>query len=491
MSFTVRDRLNAGLVAQILFRGHAICEECKRLFGLRYASSIPEQMLNVISGASQVLCRNLERFRTGSVSEKDLRDIRYIDALLREIPSHLQFVVGAQARNLPWSLVQPLEVLASQLIPGHTVLLWPKWEWNYEVTPEDFGESYRKMLSKALGLGTKREVEEILAEFPIAVHLVAIPSVDRLSILQHTLLGHEVGHLFFAFSITSIVDMERIQADLTAKVKALVKSDSGIPELFKENTLNEDKLPRVFKVWERGFVELVSDVVCVLLFGPAAMLSYLHLFQGHDLDRLPSSENSFYPPARMRLRFVLLALEKTGLLIPPDEVVRCDTDPSMRPLLDGLADHLEHVKKETSEDRDLKNLAKDPYIKLAYDSVESCLMEHMDVLTAKTAAHRSSPKEFWRRMGYLVNRISLRVPPNSDDTTIDDPRPVPLDQILNAGWLYRITKIDPTLADVTSSDNEWQKEIEILNRLILRAIELSYVHEHYGIRGDAANDCVI
>jgi hypothetical protein len=73
-------------------------------------------------------------------------------------------------------------------------------------------------------------------------------------------------------------------------------------ELFK--TIQEERLDEMAKLihsaWRRAMEELLCDMACVELFGPAAILAMRAFAACSPANEMPSPDTNFYPPYQYR-----------------------------------------------------------------------------------------------------------------------------------------------------------------------------------------------
>jgi hypothetical protein len=274
-------------------------------------------MCNYLSAAIIAIYNAADRGQE-NLEENDptLRLLRNTDYLIKDIGAHVRYIDAARAERLPWSIIPAFQKLIKKLLPDVQTMLRPQWKYNYSVDLADLRLAYGEALSEYEDFvpGTNLGAD-VLGKISSPFHLISFPSLERKNILLHSLIGHEIGHLFAERYITKTKKdnfSEAVIADIQIIVDKEIDADISEDDLF-HRALKENKkiqyLRLALKCWERGLEELLSDIVGAILFGPAAIYASLDLAVQQGLDFEPSSHNSFYPPWRMRIREILKILD--------------------------------------------------------------------------------------------------------------------------------------------------------------------------------------
>lgn len=191
----------------------------------------------------------------------------------------LDAVENAQTQRIPWSLAPSIEFFAGRLFPGKHLL-----------TSADSAYNYSMQYWKPTATGR-------LTDF----YILRLPSLHRLDALLHTLIGHELFHPI----LSPFLDAAQSAAlgPLRDKCSQLLQSQPQLGPLFDAKRL--DRVLEVTRtIWRRALEELMCDMGCVVLFGPAAVLAVVTFALGDSLDTAPISPR-FYPPFRFRFRTML------------------------------------------------------------------------------------------------------------------------------------------------------------------------------------------
>ncbi|GAJ05642.1 unnamed protein product, partial [marine sediment metagenome] len=137
---------------------------------------------------------------------------------------------------------------------------------------------------------------------------------------MHTIIGHE----FFHPRCKEFTELHQNETamDVANKCKA------AFPDLDPSTLYGQLQLGRKIKLtmfaWERALHELLCDMFCAALFGPAALLAMRAYASFSDPLCTPGPDNNFYPPWQYRFEIVWQkAIDKQAL----------------EKLLDGVSQH--------------------------------------------------------------------------------------------------------------------------------------------------------
>lgn len=197
-----RNQLESYLL-EIVARARSARERCNTLLANDFISSSPKDLAQALSQICDFLARasvaifsQIDWDDPGSV-EADLLRLRSADSSIQRWTAHLRYVQGSRTDRLPWGIIPSFEKLAAKLVPDKQVLLRPKWNYNYTVTLSDFRDVYLEGLEEFRDDLPDVDIESnVLGDLKRPFHVIAFPSLERENILLHTLLGHELGHLF-------------------------------------------------------------------------------------------------------------------------------------------------------------------------------------------------------------------------------------------------------------------------------------------------------
>jgi hypothetical protein len=443
------------------------------LRALRYPTRTPIQLAELICKlVSAIRDEILQQSLTVDPSDEDFeRAVKFSVKVTHQLASHLRFVERAATQHTPWSLILPLEKIAERIHPGCRFIIRPQWNYNFTIL--EVISYYQQLATVFCRHTTFRNVlDDAGIGLVNSFYVIGFPLLDQLSILKHVLLGHEIGHPIEKEYFETHPDEENV-LELEAEVeKALKKPDPG-EELFwlhKKAKL----LGNAQTICHRAIAELICDMVCLSLFGPAALFAFFEFPQTSDLDTIahgPAKDH--YPPWRYRLRALAELTSEAwfGRFLDAGgfeaRVTRC------------LLAYIARIRNVAAIESDRDEIRKDPARRIAYTYVDRTLPQ-----ASKFVSERLSQRGF--SMDNLIGKTNSRllrqlehwVPP---DSYIDDAgKEVAADlfTILNIGWIRLVVdfpNVPESALNNVADQEEYLECVDALNRLILKAIENSMV----------------
>jgi len=147
-------------------------------------------------------------------------------------------------------------------------------------------------------------------------------------------------------------------------------------------------------------------------------------------------------------------------------------------LVSPLLEWVHEIGNEALLELDMEAMAKNPISKAAYEVVNDNLSDLLAALVDSLPVDLQVPYQVADRMEiltHLVGRLEIGLPPNEIGTW-PKTKPAKLADILNAGWAFKIMKLekDPLWATYQNTEG--------LFRLLLKAIEAAHVQEFYETR---------
>ncbi|HEX9942009.1 MAG TPA: dCTP deaminase [Thermoanaerobaculia bacterium] len=422
----------------------------------------------------------------------DVKSIQTADLWIQRWTAHLRFVQGSRTERLPWGIIPSFEQLASRLVPDRQVMLRPDWDYNYTVILADFRKYYLHYLREFQDALPHVDIEEdVLGDLKYPFHVIAFPSLERENILLHTLLGHEIGHLFAERFLTdkrkdnfkrSIVEQIEEITDQELQHEEFTESKPGT--LFYEGRKKDRQAYNAElaeEYWARALEEILSDIVGAILFGPAALFSTLEMACQQDYDIPPSPGSSFYPPWRTRLREVLNIIEmgdapffpiNASLFRSRDAFERAERVNEKYGMVKRLCQETSDIKKITAR------IARLVYGKLGTSVREGTVFLIEDCGLGKRG-RRATAKRIFKNMAALIDRLDHDIPPNGLERSINDRTQVGLVEIINAAWFHRVSLVSPVLTKAGTLNEKSTEQRKRANRLTLKAIEFAGLAADY------------
>lgn len=438
----------------------------------QYPNDTPPKLCRLFRKTIEVILSHLEKIPA--------EHLKLINVILCKIAENLRFVDRSRVTQTPWSMIQASEsFLKNQVGEEFHFIIRPQWAFNYGVEGE-FVDSCKRTI-KALPVIPFDKWNESLDEDirNIKIYSVSFPRIQRLNCLYHSNWGHEVGHIIVSrwldkeFTNIWTREEDKIKAAIEAKVR---ENPPPVDELFKELFIQQavaDKTSKAMDAARRGLEELLCDHIGVHLMGPAALAAACEFSARYLLDESPL-KRSFYPPWRYRLRLMLDAC-KSDLEISAEY-------PGT--LLSDYVSWLQELNDITSNMADHDAINQNIETKEAYRIIKENWDTWRKDILASMPTEFSKPYRLRERLtslNDLVDKLLRDIPPNevgSWPTTA----PSALQDILNAGWAFKMKQLSTSPSWNTPSNHEK------LFRLLLKAIESSHVHALYNSKSKKADN---
>ncbi len=450
-----------------------------------FPSDNPKQLAEIIKAICNLFQEYLLRLQNDASSQpvEVARLAKFIANTTGEIASHLRFVEGASIERTPWNMVLPFQSFVKDIYqPNSFLIVRPQWQYNYKVI-WDLVEVYKEHIEK--GLSKKVSLEQEV--FNTKLYIVSFPGFEKNNLLLHANLGHEIGHPIASEFLATEAENKKAKPQYLPRIaEELEKVLEKILEKYLRKDATElEKYAQKGKLQEhivflrkRGLEEIISDLISVNLFGIASLFATEEIADiSQSIDEVKAPQ--YYPPLRMRLRLMYEELLSNGL----DSIFNMDVQRTSQQndfnmhVLSAVKERLDIIKATISIDKDKNHIKNDPIFKIAYDSILEVLPKIKGFIKTRISGHMFEFEKIHNTVFPLCDRIAHRIPPNAVE--IDPFAPVIADipAILNAGWFYKIT----CLSKLSSyrKQGEYVNELNILNDLLLKAIEISHVHQKY------------
>lgn len=472
-----------------------------------YATRTPPLLCRLIRGTADVVMRNIEACPSSQ--------LQHLGVLLGLMGEHLRYVERSQVAHTPWSMVEAVEAFMGRYVPGNvSFIIRPQWSYNY-ANESQFVESYKKWIEAFTFIPEDQRTAVLIPFKEKQIYLISFPRVERLNALLHCAWAHELGHTIAAKWLNGY--FKHIWSSIGQKVEEQARRDleplatSGQQELFARTKL-EQQVARIVRgameCTRQALTELIADAFALHVLGPAWFSAAAEIASRSELDSPPTT-SAYYPPWRYRLRMMArhvqpelaalesqyeraageatkarnehtLAVEKLaqasaqeGLqneVMAKVKVAKAEADAKGREAeclstyirwLRMTLSILETRADETVINRDLQTSVAYKEIEDKWDAIRSTALESV----SKYNFVVSLP-----RLLELVERLQRQIPPNEHGKW---PHVVPasFEDILNAGWIQKLR--------IVGQPDEIE-QITIVNQLVLKAIEVSYLQQVYG-----------
>lgn len=268
--------------------------------------------------------------------------------LVLKLP-YIKWLEDAQTDRVPWSLVPSIEVLVSALMPGRTLLTTSSHAFNYGIRWQPSGTGLR------------------------GFDILELPSMHRMNAFLHVLVGHELFHPI----VHSFLVLER------SSVYGRIKTECQKILLGGPHThvaMDPHRLDKIVEavadMWTDGLKELMCDMGCAALFGPAAAFALLYFAVTQGFDNV-ATDPPFYPAYRCRLRTILrYAFGEPAGKASYDKLLttlRTHPDYPAPAAAARLEEEWKLLAVEAARDDDVRAVRADALLSVAYAEIDAAL----------------------------------------------------------------------------------------------------------------------
>ena len=413
-----------------------------KLHAAQYPSAVAHDFIEYLRG-------ELESQRTAMAEilqdfpEDPIGAVSRLKSEHRKLQDKLQFldaIENARIDEVPWSLIPTIERYGSKLLSGRRILTTATTDVNYAI---------RWYRSPSEGVGS--------------FFTLYTPKVHRANAFLHILFGHELFHPIldeFFDQHTAVV-----APTLREGCKRLLSAAGAATDLFAPQRLGE-LVELSLSVWRRGLEELMCDLGCASVFGPAALLSASSLALSENLDE-PPAPDQFYPPWRLRMRIMLQHSIDTNagaaaLAHAETQLKREGLQSEWQRLAEAVAD----IRSLTLDQTDVQNINVNPLLKLAYEAVNGSISDAREYVQRKAAVLDDRWTETIQQVPSLLRCLETLIPPGE----LRNPgarigQPASSSAIALAGWVYQLRHERP------GSNSSDVASFKRTCRLMLKAFE--------------------
>jgi hypothetical protein len=439
----------------------AIRDLATKLQNDSYPTEAPAALCALIAASARTVSKHLD--------DAPDEQLPFVHDFLCTIGEHLRYVERSQTKHTPWSMVDSGEsFLRAQIGSDARFIIRPQWAYNYKIVGE-FASNYRRRL-EALYWIPSADWQEDFAK-PVRVYCISFPRIERLNALLHTNWAHEVGHIvaqewstahfgtFWAATVQPLMvaEYKRIQARVPKDEKQL----DMVPD-NQESTF----LQTAMSVTSRALSEMIADAVSVHLLGPAALAAAIEVAARYDIDMSPTQSSAYYPTWRYRLQ-LMGSYCKNDIETLARKAASEPRYAHFLPFCTFLTEVMDSMKEEVFAPYDSR--ASIPYAEIAKQWPRISPVALGSLLGFPASAYSLSTE--MEHVSDLVGKLAERIPPNEYGTW-PNTQPARLQDILNAAWVQK--------AALRAAKRTDAETLDVLHRLVLKAIESSRVHDVYG-----------
>ena len=460
-----------GFCLEIISNSRKVTKDIKKISTHEFGSKSSKEVLEAIHDISyaigqgtQTLFKQID-WDDDTFRESKLRQLRRLKELIQIFSSHLQFIENSKMDKIPWSLVEPLQKIASSITPNAKIVLCQQWDYNYSIYTRNLFDQYHELILILEEFVSEEIFSNLEIKLKTPLYLVNFPYLEKNNILLFSLLGHEIGHLVADKYIRNFgPDV------LGYGFRSILK------ELYEKKYKGVTPLPNYLALcttaWKRLFEELVSDVVGCLAFGPAMLFCMFEFSVHYDLDMIPDNSNQFYPPWRARLRIILNTISK---FIHSFDNLESSifTDINVKNRLIQIKTIVDDKK-----DIDMLNDESNILINTIYKNVVERIESYIPELLVQFKKDNFDETAFFDNINILNLRLQAGIPPNISDE-LDLNTISTIEEIINAAWKYRLSW-EPKIFDEEGNFNqEYVNTRKNLNKLTIKAIEYMNLSNNY------------
>ncbi len=128
-----------GFCLEIISNSRKVTRDIKKISTHEFGSKSSEQVLEVIHDiadaigqATKTLFKQID-WQDDTFRESKFRQLRRLKELIQIFSSNLQFIENSKMDKIPWSLVEPLQKIASSITPNAKIVLCQQWDYNYSI----------------------------------------------------------------------------------------------------------------------------------------------------------------------------------------------------------------------------------------------------------------------------------------------------------------------------------------------------------------------
>jgi|GEM_PF-5880071 len=418
--------------------------------------------------------------------------IIFFSLYTRRLPYHLSFVEKTGSEHVPWSLIPPIEGIFRQFHQEHKFIVSAQPEFNYTymellsvyeelvreiITPDNLRNRLYERTNEELA--NKQLIKSLFPTeaFYSKFGFIFFPAVERNSVFQHVLLGHEIGHNFFSHKdpqkyIVSIPkDLPQRLLERLGYTWHQMTSDRKKAEYARR------KYTEMLGYLQWGLVELACDVFAVNVFGLSSIFAFHGFFAGTvSFDKIGpyGSKVLMHPPGRYRLRVICKLVKDSRVIERLKNQASSD-----RRLVTAVLRRLKHIGEVVADEQDRASIQSDPATDVAYQIIDSKIDELFEVVSRIFPENYPAGLDLDQSIVLkLAERLKHNIIPCEIHSCVEkdfrDNLKIDYRHIINAGWYYRIAHINP-LDDM----QEYIESMKIASRLILKAIELNVIENKW------------
>jgi len=463
-----KERLT-NLQISALEKSRVIQEKCDALFHEHHQSESSENFLAAINAFCKYLDSCINKARALPL-EKVQETVQQIITVLQELGAELEFIESGIMHKIPWSYIGPFEkAIEGTYSRDVKVLITARWRYGYSCDMQDFYELYASRLLTLSGLGGNRKealLQKEIDKLEPAFRIIEFPYLERMNILFHCLIGHEVGHMF-TDKFTALKQAEVLKL-IRAKLQRVPKKYYASYDKERRGRIVEG----IYFKWSRIMEEILCDLFCVYIFGPAALFSIYEYATHLKLDGALEAIERGYPSWRYRLSQAYSLLHEKGVVSKINQYA--DLNPDFVRVSEKFAEierETNETKIKTTHEEEIKDHRPSTMV---FEIVQKLMPEGLRFLERNVKQDNLRKLSDLGKISQLMDKLKDQIPPNNFDHENRPPEPPTLNQIINASWFYKIA-----ITEKEKTIKKFREKYKNQLRLTLKAIEMADVQEQF------------
>lgn len=381
--------------------------------------------------------------RTGASTKGVGRMLRRYGQALEYVHESLGFMVNAEVLSIPAPFVLFLEELGSEYLEPRFVLQGAP-EFNYS-----FMSVARRLNAPLIQAGVAARLDEGFAVF-------RFPAALREDGLQHNILAHELGHYIDTREHLYQRAWQNATPNVQRRVRGFLRTQMGTVR-GGIDALSGNALAEILRNW---IVETVCDIFAARVLGPAYLFSSVE-FVRFQPDLSKGSDS--HPPSAFRLWVIYEELRSLGWSAEQ---------------LDSVFDQPPSKPDRWTRERIRAIDRSGRYLRV----MERCLGELLPAIRRTirdfVGARSYSRSEYDEHADEVRGLFTHLIPPG-ESLDGGTERAIPARAILNGGWFFHLKGYPSWPVLRRSPLRAASERRELLSRLTLKALEISYVVKHW------------
>lgn len=460
-----------------LDRSKALSVELQRLCSRQYPPTGPQRLIELAIHTNERISEDLSAMLANQAAvatipslevEISLRAKTWLLAYLHLL---MQNVEGTEMLYSPSKLVFPLHrLLRKHFRKGDfDFIVRVSRRYNYSMRP--LSEGIQKVFSDA-------SYSSLLVGFPSQFFVIDCPVSETRNVPIYSVFAHEIGHtLYKRYELANIllplisVDESALERLITTYAMQPVEVREGGTEatagdIFQKWRIDHAVRFRLQMITSQWVEELTADALALCLFGPAYFFSFVYFVGPFASMDNPSDS---HPPDRIRIEFMCNMLLSQGDGLAYNKVLRETTK-----------DYIEQWRIYASQSGATTPSAEISHFSIAAQAIEPNFREIMTKAKRVTGRRRYKPVSFKKDVPSLCENLANGIPPNEimDDWATGQPRIAEAEAILNAGWVYLISR-DNRYAELLDVSDSWTLTNKLFD-LVSKGLEYAEIQRRWG-----------